>query len=127
MSELPGGPARSEGDSRRIVTEAGTVTAGMAARTAMGTAAGRSSVGVTVVPAGSFAADSTEQQRCGVIGGRGLFGQCWMQQAIARSSAMAARGAATAMRAVMPTARTSTQVVSRFRDTERHCMSGCGE
>jgi hypothetical protein len=44
-----------------------------------------------------------------------------MQQLIARSSAMAARGAATVMRAVMPTASTRTQVVSRFRDTEGHC------
>jgi hypothetical protein len=34
-----------------------------------------------------------------------------------------ARGAATVMRAVMPTASTSTQVVSRFRDTAAHCKS----
>jgi hypothetical protein len=93
----------------------------------MGIAAGRSSDAVGVVPAGSFAADSTEQQRCGVIGGRGLLGQCVMQHAIARSSATDARGAATVIRAAMPTARTSTQVVSRFRDTDRHCMSEHGE
>ena len=127
MVQCPGGPARNDGDSRRMLTDAGAITAGMTSRTAIGRDVGRSSDGVTVVPAGSFAADSTEQQRWGVIGGRGLFGQCWMQQAIARSSAMAARGAATAMRAVMATATTTTQVVSRFRDTARHCMSGCGE
>jgi hypothetical protein len=40
---------------------------------------------------------------------------------------MDARGAATVIRAVMPTARTSTQVVSRFRDTGGHCMSVVAE
>jgi hypothetical protein len=80
--------------------------------------------GAVVVPAG-FAAASMAQQRCGILPGRGAEdGHCAMQQAIARSSAMAARGAATAIRAVMPTARTITQAVSRFRDTEAHCMSG---
>src|SRR6185369_15420206 len=44
-----------------------------------------------------------------------------MQQLIARNSATAARGAATVMRAVMATASTSAQAVSRFRDTVRHC------
>ena len=123
MSRYPGGPARSDADSRRTTIDAGAVIVGMAIGTVIGATAGRSSDAVGVVPAGSFAADSTEQHRCGVIGGRGLFGQCWMQHAMARSSAMEARGAATVIRAVMPTARTSTQVVTRFRDTACHCMS----
>jgi hypothetical protein len=46
-----------------------------------------------------------------------------MQQLIARSWAMAASGAAIVMRAVMQTASTRTQAVSRFRDTVSHCRS----
>ena len=127
MPQCPGGPARSEGASRRTTASGGASTTGIVTRTASGVMAGRSSDGTDAVPAGSFAAESTAQQRCGLLGGRGFDGQCARQQVIARSSAMEARGAATVMRAVMPTARTSTQVVSRFRDTERHCMSDANE
>jgi len=125
VSTCPGGPARSDGPASRTTACAGMIPAGIAASRAMGASAGRSSDGAVVVPAGSVAAASMAQQRCGIFAGRGAEdGQCAMQQAIARSSAMAARGAATAIRAVMPTARTITQAVSRFRDTDTHCMSG---
>jgi catechol 2,3-dioxygenase-like lactoylglutathione lyase family enzyme len=99
----------------------------VATTNASGAMAGRSSEGTDAVPAGSFAAESTKQQRRGVIGARGAFGQCSMQQTMARSSAIEARGAATVMRAAMPTASRSTQVVRRFRDTACHCMSGICE
>jgi len=72
---------------------------------------------MTVVPAGSVASELAAQQRCGRIGGLAPSGQCFMQQTVARSSAMTVRGAATAMRAVIETATIITQVVSRFRDT----------
>ena len=57
-----------------------------------------------------------------MFAGRGFdVGQWATQQLIARSWAMVARGAATVMRAVMATASTRTQVVSRFRDTGAQC------
>lgn len=102
-------------------------SAGVTAKSAVGVSAGRSSEAEVAALAGSLAPASTKQQRRGVAGGRGSFAQCAAQQTMARSSVMAARGAATAMRVVIPTATSRTQVVSRFRDTVSHCMSEHGE
>jgi hypothetical protein len=123
VSGYPGGPARGGNRSRPGAVTPSGATGGIAT-TGSASVAGRSSVAAGAVPAGSVAADSTAQQRRGVSGMRSVFGQCSAQQMAARISATRARGAATAMRAVIPTARIVTQAVSRFRDTERHCMSG---
>jgi hypothetical protein len=123
VSRYGGGPARSATRSIGTSVTASDVGA-IAAGSMVAVVAGRSSDGATAVLAGSVAPESTKQQRFGRIGGRGASGQCAAQHAIARSSATAARGAAMPTRTVMPTASTSTQAVSRFRDTEVHCMSG---
>ena len=100
---------------------------GVALIRASGEAVGRSNDGVPDGLAGSVAAESTPQHRRGISGGRGLFGQCSAQQTIARSSVTTARGAATAIRVLIPTATSRTQIVSRFRDTKSHCMCETGE
>ena len=121
------GPAREATADGRIASVGRSATGAAGGSTASGAASGRSSDVTALGLAGSLASLLTAQQRCGRIGGRPLSGHCRMQQESARSSAIAARGDATAMRAVGATATIMIHVVSRFRDTYRHCMSGPGE